>query len=99
MSKHTPGPWAVQPGARDDRVWSNEGFIADVWSPSGDVASNSHLIAAAPEMLAALREVEEFLDDQAEAEYFTDRASPVPNQAMRLLVEVREAIAKAEGAK
>ena len=50
-------------------------------------------------MLEALREVDEFLEGQAEAEYFPDRASPVPNRAMQLLVEIREAIAKAEGAK
>ena len=53
--------------------------------------------AAALEMLDTLQELIEFLDDQADAEYFTERGAPVPNDAMRLLVKVRAAIAKAEG--
>lgn len=43
------------------------------------------------EMLAALREVEPFLDNQADCD------DGRPNDAMRHLVEVRAAIRKAEG--
>ena len=59
MNKHTPGPWAERPPSRhfggdytiihsgDD---GDEDSIAHVWEPH-----NARLIAAAPEMLEALR--------------------------------------------
>ena len=53
--------------------------------------ANARLIAAAPDMLTALREVEDFLDDRSDVD------DGIPNDAMRHLVEVRAAIAKAEG--
>ncbi|MEZ0003816.1 hypothetical protein [Sinorhizobium fredii] len=43
----------------------------------------------------ALRECEEFFDDRADAEYFTDSAAPHPNEEMKLLTLVRDAIRKA----
>jgi hypothetical protein len=46
---------------------------------------------AAPIMLEALQELEEFLDDRADAD------DGIPNDAMRHLMEVRAAIAKATG--
>jgi len=45
---------------------------------------------AASDLDAVLDEIEAFLDDQADAEYFTDSASPVPNTAMRLLMRLRD---------
>ena len=44
---------------------------------------------AAPDMLEALREVEEYLDDRADVD------DGIPDAAMRLLVEVKAVIAKA----
>ncbi len=49
----------------------------------------ARMIAAAPEMLAALWEVEEYLEPRIDAD------DGVPNDAMRLLTEVREALKKA----
>lgn len=40
----------------------------------------------------ALEEAEEYFDQKADAEYFTDSPSPHPNAEMRLLVAVREAL-------
>jgi hypothetical protein len=40
-----------------------------------------------PDLIDDLRD---FLDDQADAEYFTDSPSPVPNDAMRLLCRLNE---------
>lgn len=37
----------------------------------------------------ALEECEAFFEERADAEYFTDSASPVPNDEMRLLTEVQ----------
>lgn len=40
-----------------------------------------------PDFIADLRD---FLDSQADAEYFTDSPAPVPNEAMSLLVRLNE---------
>ena len=57
MSKHTPGPWAVERDA-EGRLHVVEGDfldIAEVGYLSGpDPKANARLIAAAPELLAAL---------------------------------------------
>lgn len=41
-----------------------------------------------PDLQQALADVEEFLQGRADAEYFPDSAIPVPNEAMRLLVDL-----------
>lgn len=43
--------------------------------------------AVHPDVEEFVAELREFLDGQADAEYFTDSPTPVPNKAMRLLVE------------
>lgn len=54
-------------------------------------ACNAH-----DDLLAALNEVEDFLDNQSDVED-GDYGIPRPNRAMRLLIEVRNAITKATG--
>ena len=64
MSKHTPGPWFYDSGA----IWSdsqldpeNKPYVFRGEEPLAAVisrnAQDSHLIAAAPDMLEALREL------------------------------------------
>jgi len=58
MNNHTPGPWV----ARLDLPWlvedSNGGILASLIAPrTGDMHANAKLIAAAPELLLALREL------------------------------------------
>lgn len=57
--------------------------------------ANARLIAAAPEMLEALYEAEEYFDNRADADH--DETGFVPNKEMTLLVSIRAAIAKATG--
>lgn len=38
--------------------------------------------------LDLLESISEFLSEQADSEYFTDSASPIPNDAMRLWKEL-----------
>lgn len=68
MSKHTPGPWAVNPQTRGDADISvyailgsgNPHWIARAYGggplapPSPVTAANARLIASAPDLLAAL---------------------------------------------
>jgi hypothetical protein len=44
------------------------------------------------QMKAALQACETYFEERADAEYFTDAASPSGNEEMRLLVEVQAAI-------
>ncbi|MDX0009187.1 hypothetical protein GOB40_21145 [Sinorhizobium meliloti] len=46
-------------------------------------------------VIEALQECEAYFDQRADAEYFTDSAAPVPNEEMKLLTLVREALRKA----
>lgn len=67
MSEHTPGPWYTHRSAVPD--WCEQNIIAS--EPDGvDVAltyrskADAALIAAAPDMLAALEVVRDFLTDE-----------------------------------
>ena len=95
MSKHTPGPWVVDPAnpnlvARDGDVYE---YICEV-SPSvfsnsthsyDQECANARLIAVAPELLEALKELMEY------AGIIEERCDTVATN------KARAAIAKAEG--
>jgi len=81
MSKHTAGPWTWMPWGD---LWSeHEVLITDEHSEVG--AANASLIAAAPDLLAALERIVTYYDreDRPEAVFKLDAA--------------RAAIAKAKG--
>ena len=48
-TKHTPGPWRVNPGANEVRGADWNVIVADV-----GIDADAHLIAAAPDLLTAL---------------------------------------------
>lgn len=91
---HTPGPWSVQnyPNSRQSRVTApggvefletaNPGISTDTWN------ANLQLVAAAPDMLWALRMVRDSLRGIATIEQL---------QAGYELQWINAAIAKAEG--
>lgn len=82
---HTPGPWSYRPNGRG---WTNlcgaDGRSIWTGRPDED-AANRALIAAAPDLLVALKEARKFIDDccPAHGEY--------------VLPILETAIAKAEG--
>lgn len=56
---HTPGPWTCGPGAGGRYgIWATSlrYGVLDTSAPGIDVEANAALIAAAPDMLAALRD-------------------------------------------
>jgi hypothetical protein len=57
---------------------------------------DARLIVAAPELLEALQECEEYFDNRADADH--DETGFVPNEEMKLLTTVRAALAKAGAA-
>lgn len=87
--KHTPGPWVVAHKDMTGNVLVDAGpyYVCTCWHYHGSVvekemSANARLIAAAPELLDALYDVD------ATA---TDAYDPV------MLAKVQAAIAKAEG--
>jgi hypothetical protein len=52
MSKHTPGPWHPSTSYIETLI------CADLVQPGASIEANAQLIAAAPEMLEALRRVQ-----------------------------------------
>lgn len=96
MSAHTPGPWSYEPDNRRNPIVSyEEGYIARLFSPEAtvsgctsnapplvDVEANARLIAAAPDMYAALRDILAIIG-----------VSTLPSASRR----AREALDKAEG--
>ena len=60
MSAHTPGPWTTYNHSECCRVYAGHHFICivdkhDNETDNNVVLANAHLIAAAPELLAALQ--------------------------------------------
>lgn len=101
MSAHTPGPWKMIKGADDDETrcavvqdnGDKEWLIATVENGApGDClateSANAHLIAAAPDLLAALKELAAYLQIE---EIWTIEAE------VAMVDRAEAALAKAEG--
>ena len=98
-STHTPGPWAAQ--CNGPRVWGiygahTNGFVAetvaDGATPNEQTAeANARLIAAAPDLLAALRDAEFLLRKAGQV------AGPMQDSFNRSAADARAAITQAEG--
>lgn len=60
-AKHTPGPWTVPPDSPADILAPDGQPVAVargwLWRQHPECIANAHLIAAAPDMLEALREI------------------------------------------
>lgn len=58
MSKHTPGPWEVGPQHHGQvAVWQSDfPAVVATCGRQDDAEANARLIAAAPDLLAALKE-------------------------------------------
>jgi hypothetical protein len=99
MSKHTPGPWRYQ-GETTRRLNQPDSAVFEVYTATGEYGhpatcgkeEDACLIAAAPELLAALKEtVSHLMED--------DKLFPAlhPVGKCPVLINARAAIAKAEG--
>jgi hypothetical protein len=91
MSAHTPGPWRLTDERGSRWVQSEiEDVVCRVFSSGGKARyeADSRLIAAAPDLLAALRAIVQSLADQDD-EGLIEHAEP--------MIAARAAIARAEG--
>jgi hypothetical protein len=99
MSEYTPGPWRTsKPQELFGGVWADRIEIADVASnslPTEEQRANARLIAAAPDMLAALKAMHDHAVEYARINnLFNSDGSPA---TFHELLQARAAIAKAEG--
>lgn len=102
MGKHTPGPWYAHPATQqvvDKEMWFDEHGARHGDTPNMVIDCNSvadtHLIAAAPDMLAALKAAIPILDRAFE--YDGNVFGIKHNDAVDADELIRAAIAKAEG--
>jgi hypothetical protein len=101
MTEHTPGPWTDEPWGTTARVIEagNGATLAIVhcylrtdWPNVAQRDANARLIAAAPELLAALQRAEGIVSFHAGVADKT--VSPLA--ALNILAELRAALAKAD---
>src|SRR2546423_28320 len=101
----TPGPWEMvkslpnQGYTEIKQVRPKDIYVSDIatvycCSLEPQQRANARLIAAAPELVAALQEALEFIDNQADG-VDGGYGIPKPNRAMQVAREIREALAKA----
>lgn len=107
MTEHTPGPWRVErsPNRRILCVFGGESFATWICGElqadnetridTGECLANAHLVAAAPEMLAALRFILEHIADKERGP--RDLYPAFGLNSSRAVEMTRDAIAKAEG--
>ena len=95
--KHTPGPWTYEEEAYSmERVFGPKGIIAQVIGDSAETCANAYLIAAAPDLLAALFSVKVWLHFFAR-DVGTDREKTMVKAVTPVIQELELALAKAEG--
>jgi len=62
MTQHTPGPWIADTLVGAIFTDATYDLLADTYPMGvGDMSANARLIAAAPEMLEALKEADDYL--------------------------------------
>lgn len=98
-TQHTPGPWNVEHPYGEPGVYvasPNTGLVAKLYAPDApaNIEANAHLIAAAPELLSALREVMRFADGKQHT-----KDAQTGESVGVVWAKARAAIFKAEGAK
>ena len=95
--KHTPGPWSI----RQESVWSvgtDHEMTALVYGCTDtEEEANARLIAAAPDLLEALKLAQSAVADFHSGMNTTRPSEETRERNERILGSIRAAIAKAEG--
>lgn len=102
--KHTPGKWEIRKGKRKDTVSveTDAAYIAEVYGQDyDDGEANARLIAAAPDMLEALKRSMDFAQEILnllvgyQTEHFNSNINGARGSAIAIMDIARAAIAKA----
>ncbi len=102
LAGHTPGPWAFDSASGevshdDGDVFPLIAFVDMENTTEDQGVADGHLIAAAPELLNALKLALPYVDRIAGTRPTQPQGIMRRNQAVRDRVAIRAAIAKAEG--
>ena len=93
------GPWSVPDGGVHPTVCDRDGVLLATMADTGDEAEAvARMMAAAPEMLAALLDAAQFIINGVELGFIRMPDVDTPDPAHRTLPRIRAAIAKATGA-
>lgn len=100
LGEHTRGPWRYEAETKTIRSVPANYWLAsmDSWDGAVDSVANARLIAAAPELLEALKEARQYAELKLEGfrrEYSEQHA--IVQTPLRLIATIDSAIAKAEG--
>ena len=91
MSKHTPGPWILKGltvyNSNEIEICESNDFVRANADNTSEIEANARLIAAAPDMMDALKDCLAYMLD--------DQSSDVTGA--KALDSINAAIAKAEG--
>ncbi len=98
---HTPGPWTIREISSGPQIVDSENrtVVDRLYSAMrrNDTDANARLIAAAPDLLAALGEVSAYLNLLRHRYCDEGRMEGLYKEVVRESEKVRAAIAKAEG--
>ena len=102
-TQHTPGPWIIDGGSwtpRTQHLIRAKAVYCDAWIPVAhcyepEAAANVRLIAAAPDLLAALQRLASIADEGAVLRHETGK--PTWSFIDEVKQSARAAIAKATG--
>ncbi len=101
MNEYTKGPWHIglNPGPIIYDEKSNQVVnMCDGLYGDDENRANAQLIVTAvnvhADLVAVLKVCEEYFDQRADAEYFTDSPQPKGNEEMSLLTEIRATLKK-----
>ena len=102
--KHTPGPWKTQTHISLDRLEIRDADGRRIAACAMDFPmsakthdANAHLIAAAPELLAALEEAKQFIQNGIEYGYINIPEKQDHDSATETPGKIEAAISKAKG--
>lgn len=108
--KHTPGPWRLEKGKFDWQLYGNDGYNissfniydAEIEDEPELEKANAQLIAAAPEMLEALKEARNAIDmlftklvNETDATFYPSKSG----KPWEAIVKINEAIKKVDNIK
>lgn len=89
MSRHTPGPWRVDiSGSTYARPCVRHNGMIVCYLPRGAGGDDARLIAKAPEMYKALKELFELVDDGEFLDLSDKESTPISQKLRALLREI-----------
>ena len=101
-ANHTPGPWEAHENGHiyaEERASAVARIFENSYHRDGEAQANARLIAAAPDMLAALERFDVYLDRFTDCEGSDLTGAYLSYEGQQAIAAARAAINKAKGTK